>query len=47
MKITNKVSWVRLLNLVFGFIFMVFEINFIFILIEPNFVLFALLLFDT
>ena len=35
------------LNLVFGFIFMLLEINFIFILIEPNFVLFALMLFGT
>ena len=47
MKIKNKVSLVRLLNLVLGFIFMLFEINFIFILIEPNFVLFVLILFDT
>ena len=58
MKITNKISWVRLFNRAFGFIFMLFETNFIFMLFETNFIfmlfetnfvfmLFALMLFGT
>ena len=49
MKITNKISWVRLPNLVFGFIFMLFETKIIFMLFEPNFVfmLFPPMLFGT
>ena len=38
MKITNKISSVRLFKRVFGFIFMFFETNFIFMLFETNFV---------
>ena len=48
-KVQIKFSWVRLSNRVFGFNFMLFEINFVFMFFDINFVfmLFALTLFGT
>ena len=48
MQITETISWVRFLNRVFGFNFMLYETNFIFMINGTDFfMLFALMLFGT